>query len=118
MLRPSDAFTDVYVCVTPVDMRKQIAGLSALVQDELQLNPFEVKLFAFTNRRRTLCRLLYWEHSGFVLWTKKLERERFHWPRSSSQTLNLSGQQLNWILDGFDLTKWRPHERLHYDYVA
>ena len=52
MLRPADTLTEVYVCVEPVDMRKQIAGLSALVQDELNLNPFEAKLFAFCNRRR------------------------------------------------------------------
>jgi transposase len=118
MLRPADTLTEVYVCVHPVDMRKQIAGLSALVQDELKFNPFDAKLFAFCNRRRTLCRLLYWEKSGFVLWTKKLERERFHWPRSGNQAVQLTGQELNWVLDGLDLTKWRPHERLHYEYVA
>jgi transposase len=118
MLRPADTLTEVYVCVEPVDMRKQSSGLSALVQDELSLNPFEAKLFAFCNRRRTLCRLLYWEHSGFVLWTKKLERERFYWPRSIDQAVRMTGQDLNWILDGFDLTKWRPHQRLHYDIVA
>ena len=118
MLRPADELTEVYVCVGPVDMRKQIAGLSALVQDELELNPFEAKLFAFCNRRRTLCRLLYWEQSGFVLWTKKLERERFHWPRSVNQAVQLTGRELNWVLDGLDLTKWRPHERLHYEFVA
>ena len=49
---------------------------------------------------------------------KKLERERFHWPRSVSQAVRLSGRELNFLLDGFDLTKWRPHERLYYEYVA
>ena len=47
MLRPADTLTEVYVCVEPVDMRKQIAGLSMLVQDELSISPFEAKLFAF-----------------------------------------------------------------------
>jgi len=32
--------------------------------------------------------------------------------------VTLTGQQLNWLLDGFDLSKWRPHARLHYDWVA
>ena len=53
--------------------------LSALVQDELELDLFSEKLFAFTNRRRDRVRILVWERSGFVLWMKRLERERFHW---------------------------------------
>ena len=27
-------------------------------------------------------------------------------------------QELNWLLDGYDLSKWRPHSRLHYEWVA
>ena len=75
-------------------------------------------MFGFTNRRRTICRLLYWDHTGFVLWTKKLERERFHWPRSAGQVQQLDGQQLQWLIEGFDLSRWRPHARLHYDFMA
>lgn len=26
--------------------------------------------------------------------------------------MTLTGQQLNFLLDGFDLAKWRPHETL------
>jgi hypothetical protein len=48
-----------------------------------------------------------WERNGFVLW-QRLERERFHWPRADGATMVLSGQQLNWLLDGFDLARWRP----------
>ena len=60
----------------------------------------------------------FWESSGFVLWMKRLERERFHWPRAATPTVTLSGQELNWLLDGFDLSKWRPHQRLEYQWVA
>ena len=118
MMRPSNDLPAIYVCVDPVDFRKQIDGLAALVQDVLALDPFSEHLFAFTNRRRTHCRVLYWERSGFVLWTKRLERERFRWPRAAGVTLTLTGQELNWLLDGFDLSHWRPHQRLHYDFVA
>ena len=118
MIRPALELTEIYVCTEPVDFRKQINGLAALVQDELALDPFSEKLFVFTNRRRDRVRILYWERSGFVLWMKRLERERFHWPRGEGPTVTLTGQEVNWLLDGFDLSRWRPHQRLHYDFVA
>ena len=118
MMRPPDTGIEVYLCLDPVDFRKQINGLAALVQDVLALDPFSERLFVFTNRRRDRVKVLYWEASGFVLWMKRLERERFHWPRGEGETVTLTGQQLNWLLDGFDLSRWRPHRRLFYDAVA
>ena len=118
MIRPSAELAEIYVCVEPVDFRKQINGLAALVQDELELNPFSAALFAFTNKRRDRVRILVWERNGFVLWMKRLERQRFHWPRGDAAVMSLSGQELNWLLDGYDLSRWRPHEHLHYEWVA
>lgn len=117
-MRPPSDGVAVYLCLDPVDFRKQINGLAALVQEVLALDPFSEQLFVFTNRRRDRVKVLYWERSGFVLWMKRLERERFHWPRGDGATMTLSGQQLNWLLDGFDLARWRPHRRLHFDAVA
>ena len=118
MIRPPIDLPEVYLCVEPVDFRKQIDGLAAIVQDELAFNPFSEQLFCFTNRRRNRVKMLYWERSGFVLWMKRLERERFHWPRGDGPTVTLSGQELNWLLDGFDLARWRPHRALAYDIVG
>jgi transposase len=118
MMRPLNDGITVYVCVEPVDFRKQINGLSVLVQDVLALDPFSKHLFVFRNRRRDRAKILYWERSGFVLWMKRLERERFHWPRGNSATVSLTGQELNRLLDGFDLARWRPHAPLHFDAVA
>lgn len=118
MIRPAIDLTEIYICTEPVDFRKQINGLSALVQDELALAPFCEKLFVFTNCRKDRVKILYWERSGFVLWLKRLERERFHWPRGEGSTVMLSGQELNWLLDGFDLSRWRAHQRLDYRWVA
>ncbi len=77
MIRPAHHGIEVWLCVEPVDFRKQITGLATLVQDQLSKDPFSAQLFAFTNRRRTQCRILYWERCGFVLWHKRLERARF-----------------------------------------
>ena len=118
MIRPSIELAEIYVCIEPVDFRKQINGLAALVQDELELDPFSAMLFAFTNKRRDRVRILVWERNGFVLWLKRLERQRFHWPRGDAAVMSLNGQELNWLLDGYDLSRWRPHERLEYEWVA
>jgi transposase len=118
VIRPSVELAEVYICIEPVDFRKQAAGLAAVVQDELALNPFSEQIFAFTNRRRDRVRLLMWERNGFVLWSKRLERQRFHWPRNEGAVMTLTGQELNWLLDGFDLSRWQPHHRLDYRWVA
>ncbi|CAN0291621.1 unnamed protein product [Phaeothamnion confervicola] len=118
MMRPANSLPAVYLCVAPVDFRLQINGLAACVQGALLLDPLSEQLFAFTNRRRTRVKILYWERNGFVLWQKRLERDRFHWPRGNSATVTLSGQELNWLLDGFDLRHWRPHAPLSYAGVA
>ena len=118
MMRPSNTLSAVYLCVEPVDFRLQINGLAARVQEALLLDPLSAHLFGFTNRQRNRVKVLYWERNGFVLWQKRLERDRFHWPRGDEATVVMSGQELNWLLDGFDLRQWRGHARLHYAYVA
>jgi transposase len=115
VIRPSNEVR-VYLCRDRVDFRLQLRGLSVLVQEQLALDPFRPHVFAFCNRRRDHVKLLYWERNGFVLWQKKLERDRFAWPRSlASETLLLSGRELNWLLDGIDLLALRPHGELRFD---
>lgn len=114
MIRPAHQGIEVFVCVEPVDFRRQINGLATLVQEVLEMNPFSAQLFCFTNRRRNQCRILYWERAGFVMWQKRLERERFAWPRHAEQVVSLSGVELNLLLDGYDIWRIQPHQTLHY----
>ena len=114
MIRPPHEGIEVWLCVEPVDFRKQITGLATLVQDHLAMDPFSAQLFVFTNRRRTQCRILYWERCGFVLWQKRLERARFVWPRHAEAVMSLSGAQLNFLLDGYDIWRMHPHATLAY----
>jgi transposase len=116
MMRPTDTGLAVYLCRAPVDFRKSIDGLAALIDAELGLDPFAAALYVFINRRRDKLKLLYWERNGFCLWYKRLERERFAWPvqRPGEAAITLTVAELNFLLDGFDLAHWRPHQRLHY----
>lgn len=119
MMRPSPALPGVYLCIAPVDFRKSIAGLSLLVEQSLALNPFEPVLFVFINRRRDKIKILYWEKNGFCLWYKRLEKQRFKWPTDhTADTLTLNGEQLNWLLDGFDLWNNQPHQSLYFSSVG
>jgi transposase len=88
------------------------------VEGTLQLDPFSNHLFVFCNRKRDKVKCLYWETNGFCLWYKRLEKQRFHWPTHlGTEVIALTGQQLNWLLDGFDLRHWRPHQALQYQTV-
>jgi len=117
-MRPRHDLPKVYLCRDVVDMRKSINGLSVLVEGYLMLNPFEPHLFAFCNRRRDKVKILYWEGNGFVVWYKRLEKARFYWPREmDGDVITLTGQQLNWLLDGYDLSKLKPHKKLSYSTV-
>jgi len=103
MMRPSAEVT-VYLCVAPVDGRKQAASLALLVEQSLGHNVFEPALYIFSNRRRDRVRILYWERNGLCLWSKRLEQQQFIWPRAvSSDTVMINGRTLNALLDGFDV---------------
>ena len=126
MMRPSNDIEYVWLAREPQDFRKGINGLSIVVEEQLVHDPFSGHLFVFINKGRDKIKALYWERSGFCLWQKRLEKERFKWPEqlpgdvtsSSSeaigQTIVLDGQQLNWLLDGYDLAAMRPHRSLCY----
>jgi transposase len=118
MMRPSNKLDHVWLAREAVDFRKGINGLSVLVEEQLAHNPFSGQLFVFVNKKRDKVKILYWERAGFCLWQKRLERDRFKWPdHLSGDALTLNGQQLNWLLDGYDLAAMRPHRSLSYTTV-
>jgi transposase len=117
MMRPGGD-VDVYLCCECVDLRKSINGLSILVEQTLGLDPFAPQLFVFCNRKRDKIKILYWERTGFVLWYKRLEKNRFAWPLSGDEeVVTLTGRELNWLLDGIDVFAMQPHEEVPFETV-
>ena len=94
---------EVYLCIAPVDFRKSINGLAALVEEELELSVLSGALFVFCNKNRDKLKLLYWDNTGFALWYKRLDKHKFKWPKATQTNLALSEQQLHWLLGGFDV---------------
>ena len=107
----------VYLAVGSVDMRKAIDGLSIMVANQFQLDPFAGHMFAFSNRRRTVVKVLYWDRNGFCLWQKRLERERFRWPESREEVLAIGHRELRWLLDGLEIDQRFGHRALKYSTV-
>ena len=105
----------IYLRLGATDMRKAINTLSILVQDGMKLDPFNDGLYVFCNRRRDIMKVLYWDKNGFCLWQKRLEKDRFRWPESEQEVLEIDSSRLGWLLSGLDIT--RAHEKLHYTSV-
>jgi transposase len=115
VMRPSKALLQVFLYRDPVDFRKSHRGLAAIVEVELGHNPFDGYLYAFTNRQRNKIKCLFWESNGFVLYYKSLAEEKFKWPKRTDELVTVTGEQMNWLLDGYDITRMTPHKKLHYD---
>ncbi|MFN7097361.1 MAG: IS66 family insertion sequence element accessory protein TnpB [Gammaproteobacteria bacterium] len=94
---------NVYLATSPIDMRKEIDGLSTLVADTLHQSPQSASVYVFYNRQKDKVKCLWWDKNGFVLYYKRLERGRFKIPTQlPDSTLLLTGEQLSWLLAGLD----------------
>jgi transposase len=108
----------VYLHRQPVDFRKSINGLAQVVEQAMGRSPMERALFVFGPRSRNKVKVLYWDLTGFCLWTKRLEKDRFAWPRSTDEAvLHLSVEQLDWLLRGFDILRMKPHAARNFEMV-
>jgi len=99
----------VFVATRPVDFRKGMDGLAAVVQQQLRLDPFCGAVFVFRARRADRVKLLVWDGSGLTLIYKRLDQARFVWPRIEDGVMRLSPGQLGALFEGLD---WkRVHSR-------
>ena len=113
-----DADLQVYLHREAVDFRLGINGLAILVEQAMHLDPFGRSVFAFCNRRRNRIKLLLYERNGFWLLLKRLEEDRFAWPRQQQGIMTLSSEQLHWLLDGIDIEAIHRHPARHYRSVS
>jgi len=69
--------TKIFVCKEATDMRSSYDSLFSRVKSTLQKDPFSGHLFLFVNRVRTSCKCLYYDGTGLVIISKRLERGTF-----------------------------------------
>lgn len=119
-MHPGHTIGTIYLHRDPVDFRKQMNGLAIIVEGELAMSPFAEALFVFINRRRTSIKALYWDRNGFCLWQKRLEQDRFAWPRGDqfATSHEVSVRELQWLFEGMDSWHKNAHKPLNYMMVS
>lgn len=102
----------VWLCTEPVDMRRSFDGLSALVKHHLGDDPLSGHLYAFINKRRTQIKILGFDRTGYVIWSKRLEQGRFVVDRRFGEPKRrLSFAQLQCLLEGIEVENARRYKR-------
>lgn len=109
----------IFVATQPVDGRKGVDSLVAIVRCALLQNPLSGHLYVFFSKRSNRVRVVYWDRNGFALWTKRLERGRFHARWSEDGQLGahaMEAAELALLLEGIELAgsrrrpRWEPTE--------
>ena len=106
----------IFIRPGATDLRKAVNGLSVIVQEGMKQDPFSGSVYLFCNSNRSLLKAVYWDRTGFWLCQKRLERDKYPWPRDGSEVRELTAEQLRMLLAGIDFFK--AHKELHYKRVA
>ncbi len=92
MLGALSGDTKVYIVTGRTDMRRSFDGLMALIRDTYQMDPYADALYLFCGRKRNTLKALYFDQTGFVLCTKRLDNGKFQWPRDAKEARLLTRQ--------------------------
>ena len=63
----------VMVAIRPVDFRKGVEGLAALVRETMKTNPFSGAVYVFRAKRADRVKSIYWDGTGVCLFANRLE---------------------------------------------
>jgi len=112
-------FKGIYFYGGVVDFRRSIDGLSILVQETIKQDLYAANLFLFLSRDKRKVKILYWDQTGFALWYKRLEKDKFSVERNrEDKTIVLERTQLEWLLSGIDWWKIKRHEPVILDQLT
>ena len=118
-MKAATSFVQVFIHKEPVDMRRGINGLCDIIQASEMGELMDKNLFVFCGKRKNSIKVLYFDRSGFCLWQKRLDDERFKWPtRHDESVVHLSPQQFEWLLEGYDVWKMKPFGAKNFERVS
>jgi transposase len=107
---------EIFIKPGATDMRKQIQSLSAYISEEIKGDPLSGNLYVFCGRNRKLIKALYWDRNGFCMWQKRLELDRFPWPKNADEAMSITAMEFRMLLDGIDFFK--AHKKLIFSAVS
>ena len=103
----------IWLYAQPTDMRKSYDGLAAQVRRQLQEDPLSGHLFVFLNRRKTQMKVLYFDRSGYCVWSKRLEQGQFHAGNGEDKRA-LTWTDLKLIIEGIDTRALKRFSRYEH----
>jgi transposase len=103
----------IFFCTTPTNMNYSFDRLMGRAQEIFQQDPCSGHLFLFLNRSRDRIKILFWDHDGFCIFYKRLERGTFQLLTTTNddQGIELDYWQLVRLLGGLDLRTGRRRKR-------
>jgi len=110
MFLPEDRLR-IWLCTAPTDMRRSYDGLAALAKNQLGEDPASGALFVFVNRRRTQLKCLYFDRTGYCIWSKRLEAGQFKidWQAAGKQTIDVMTLRL--LVEGLSRNDFKQQRR-------
>ena len=95
----------VWMAMTPVDMRKSFDGLAEVVRSFLGHDPLSGSLFVFRNKGGHLLKVLWWDRDGLAIYYKRLERGKFQFPASNKPAIEIRCEELLRLLSGLSIAR-------------
>lgn len=109
MISPAGNFK-LYLASKPVDFRKGMDGLAAIVMNEFDLDPFSGAIFIFRSKRADRMKLIVWDGSGLVMAYKRIEGAGFVWPRMTDGVITINRAQFEALFEGLDWQRIVPRQ--------
>ena len=107
----------IYIRPGHTDLRKAVNGLSAMIQETMQHDPFSGSVYLFCNRDRKLLKCIWWDTTGFWLAQKRLAKgAKFPWPEHNETVEELKHEEVLMLLKGIDF--WKAHKPVYYQKVS
>ncbi|GHT73201.1 transposase [Spirochaetia bacterium] len=103
----------IYIRPGHTDMRKAVNGLTLLVKEKMAQDPFSGSVYFFCNRNGKLLKAVWWDATGFWMSQKRLEKDRFPWPSTTEEALEITSEEIQMLLRGIDFFK--AHKALNYN---
>lgn len=102
----------------PIDVRKGIDSLASIVAGSFDLDPYDQSLYIFCNKRHNRLKCLYYDGTGFWLFTKRIEEGTLKWKISEDgECPEITSQQFRWLLEGLKPEQASAFTPVHYDWA-